>query len=341
MSQLRVLEVVTALIFMFYAAALLSSGLVEWLSNIVKKRAKYLLRGIAALVQGTTATTELGSLKPTLVRSGSIGAEKRLYRCALRPATLDPSATTAPSSVTRGVTPAEIMSHPLVRALAQSDAGRTITRLPSYLPSSVFADSLLASLGLGRKSSLAEVYSAIAELDEGDLKAALSALLETTGDDVREFGMAIERWYAQAMDRVSGAYKRWSRRWLVVIGVLLAGTMHLDAVGLAKDLWSDETARTALVTALDEAPDCSAEKDADEKAACIDEVVAALAGAGPPIGPQAWKETPGDAEEWLSLLLGLLLTGSAAALGGPFWFDALGRLNSLRNAGPRPSEPVS
>ena len=44
-----------ALIFMFYTAALISSGLVEWLANIVKKRAKYLLRGIQALLQGTTA----------------------------------------------------------------------------------------------------------------------------------------------------------------------------------------------------------------------------------------------------------------------------------------------
>jgi hypothetical protein len=35
MSQLRVLEVVTALVFIFYAAALISSGLVEWLANIL------------------------------------------------------------------------------------------------------------------------------------------------------------------------------------------------------------------------------------------------------------------------------------------------------------------
>ena len=80
MSQLRVLEVLTALIFMFYAAALISSGLVEWLANIVKKRAKYLLRGIHALLQGTKAPADLGSLKPTLVQPSSVDTEKTLYR---------------------------------------------------------------------------------------------------------------------------------------------------------------------------------------------------------------------------------------------------------------------
>ena len=106
------------------------------------------------------------------------------------------------------------MSHPLVRAFAQSDASGKITRLPSYLSSGMFADSLLDSLGLGRKSTLDEVRAAISALEEGDLKKALNALLKAHGNDVQEFGKAIERWYDHAMDRVSGAYKRWSRRWL-------------------------------------------------------------------------------------------------------------------------------
>jgi hypothetical protein len=340
MSQLRVLEVVTALVFMFYAAALVSSGLVEWLANIVKKRAKYLLRGIAGLLEKSTARADLRPLKPTLVRFGSVGDEKALYRGALRPA-VPAQAPQAPQPVQpvakSAVTPAEIMSHPLVLALAQSDTDGTITRLPSYLSSGVFADSLLDLLGLGRNSSAAQVRAAIEGLDSGDLEKALSALLRAHGAEAEEFGRAIERWYDQAMDRVSGAYKRWSRRWLVVIALLIAFGMHLDAVGLAKNLWSDDTARAALVAAIDEAPDCTSKKDAEAEAECIDEVVEALASEGPPIGPQAWQATPDDLEHWLLLVLGLVLTGSAAALGAPFWFDALGRLNSLRNTGPKPA----
>ena len=344
MSQLRVIEVITALVFMFYAAALLSSGLVEWLANLFKKRAKYLLRGIDALLKDRKATAELGSWQPTLVQASSISAEKTLYKNALQPAAPAQGAAAAPDDRNPQAKPtsADIMSHPLVRALAQSDADGQITRLPSYLSSKVFADSLLDILKVGRKSTLAEMTAAIDGLAEGDLKQALAALLKAHGDDVKEFTKAVEQWYDHAMDRVSGAYKRWSRRWLIVIAIMITAVMHLDAVGLAKELWSDETSRVALVNAIDEAPDCNEKTDAEEKATCIDEVVAALSVGGPPIGPQAWLDDgPDDPEQLMLLILGLLLTGSAAALGAPFWFDALGRLNSLRNTGPKPPKQSS
>jgi hypothetical protein len=354
MSQLRVIEVVTALVFMFYAAALISSGLVEWLANVVKKRAKYLLRGINGLLEGSKpAAGDLGSVGPT-VAPKSPGPERKLYAKALA----STSSTTALAQDTV-LTAADVMSHPLVRPLAQSDASRTITRLPSYLSSEVFTDSLLDLLGIGRNSSATEITAAITKLKDGDLKQALQALLKRHEGDVKEFGKAVERWYDHAMDRVSGAYKRWSRRWLIVVGLLIAVVMHLDAVGLAKDLWSDETSRAALIKAIDAAPECTASTDgasttdqassgetesdettgddeATKRAECIDKVVATLSGEGPPIGPQAWGESPEGLDGWLLLILGLLLTGSAAALGAPFWFDALGKLNSLRNAGPKP-----
>jgi hypothetical protein len=41
---------------------------------------------------------------------------------------------------------------------------------------------------------------------------------------------------------------------------------------------------------------------------------------------------------WLTKLLGLLLTGAAAAQGAPFWFDILKRLVNLRSSGTNPSE---
>ena len=38
---------------------------------------------------------------------------------------------------------------------------------------------------------------------------------------------------------------------------------------------------------------------------------------------------------WLIKLLGLLITVLALSLGAPFWFDALTKLGSLRQAGPK------
>jgi hypothetical protein len=82
---------------------------------------------------------------------------------------------------------------------------------------------------------------------------------------------------------------------------------------------------------------------------CVRQVVAELDEVGLPIGwpsgcplePAACVDDrdPGtvpDAGDWLSVLAGLALTTLAAGVGAPFWFDAIGRLTSLRNTGRRP-----
>jgi hypothetical protein len=50
MTDSAVLDTILGLIFLFYALALLCGGLVEMIANWVKKRAKYLLRGIRDLL---------------------------------------------------------------------------------------------------------------------------------------------------------------------------------------------------------------------------------------------------------------------------------------------------
>ena len=55
MTDSAVLDTVLGLIFLFYALALLCSGLVEMIANWVKKRAKYLLRGIRDLLDDMPA----------------------------------------------------------------------------------------------------------------------------------------------------------------------------------------------------------------------------------------------------------------------------------------------
>jgi hypothetical protein len=66
---------------------------------------------------------------------------------------------------------------------------------------------------------------------------------------------------------------------------------------------------------------------------------------GVPIGEKCW--VPVDAPEggiprdWsygLSKILGLLISGCAACLGAPFWFDVLKKLTNVRSAGKNPAE---
>jgi len=57
MTDSAVLDTILGLIAIFYALALLCSGLVEMIANWVKKRAKYLLRGLPDLLEKTTLPT--------------------------------------------------------------------------------------------------------------------------------------------------------------------------------------------------------------------------------------------------------------------------------------------
>ena len=55
MTDSAVIDTVLGLIFLFYALAIVCGGLVEMIANWVKKRAKYLLRGIRDLLDDVPA----------------------------------------------------------------------------------------------------------------------------------------------------------------------------------------------------------------------------------------------------------------------------------------------
>ena len=58
MTDSAVFNTILGLIAVFYALALLCSGLVEMISNWVKKRAKYLLRGLRDLLEEAVPADE-------------------------------------------------------------------------------------------------------------------------------------------------------------------------------------------------------------------------------------------------------------------------------------------
>ena len=54
MLNSSVFETVFGLTFIFYAVAVICSGMVEAWANLMKKRSKYLLRGLRDLLDGTS-----------------------------------------------------------------------------------------------------------------------------------------------------------------------------------------------------------------------------------------------------------------------------------------------
>jgi hypothetical protein len=152
------------------------------------------------------------------------------------------------------------------------------------------------------------------------------------------------------MDRVSVWYKRYVHRIILVISIVLVACLNVDSINIAQVLWRLPTERLAVATAAarQAGPGDGAGQNADQVVRSISALKLPL-GWTPPhittVSPAGAKSVvvstdpqhvPLGAASWLIKLLGLLLTVLALSLGAPFWFDALTRLASLRQSGPKP-----
>ena len=182
-------------------------------------------------------------------------------------------------------------------------------------------------------------------------KPLLRMMTDAEGDRDK-FRRSLEHWYDDTMDRVSGWYKRYVQRIILVISIVLVASLNVDSINIAQVLWRLPTERAAVAAAAAKqaGSGSSASQNADEVVRSISALKLPL-GWTPPhvtrVSPAGVKtvvvstdpqHVPLDAASWLIKLLGLLITVLALSLGAPFWFDALTKLGSLRQAGPKPAK---
>ena len=117
-------------------------------------------------------------------------------------------------------------------------------------------------------------------------------------------------------------------------------------------LWTDPAARQAAVTAAQHYMDTHPNAAADDIRAQMKAAKEEMSQFPMPIG---WTDPDGKKSPWqvfhdritnLNLsdiwtLIGWLITGLAASLGAPFWFDTLKDLLGLRNTGPKPARAAA
>lgn len=349
--QSAVIDTFIGLAFLFFLVAVFSSAIVEFIGNLFRKRAKYLLRTLRDMLEGTTPASADGGLKARVDRSvGNGGSERALYRDALTPRDDDHRTTI------------RVMAHPLVEALKQTNERGEVTRNPSYVPATTFAVALLDVLLPGPRGddALAQLRARVTSADAGlpsSLQDALTSLIDSARGDLDAFMAGLEHWYDAQMERVSGSYKRWAKRWIIVFSLTAAVFLHVDAIGVGLTLYQDEPLRKAVVAAATNGTLCeepagssdtgTAGPTPEQTRACVDAQLTELGATGLPVGTQRWKpEFNGDwrtgdgangFQHWAYLLLGLAITAWAAAFGAPFWFDALNKLGTLRNSGGKPT----
>jgi hypothetical protein len=186
---------------------LLCSGIVEMIANWVKKRAKYLLRGIRDLLDDVVPVDVMAADKarlqqmPTTAQTILLNPvlEKQRYDARLKAPVPTPphasvsagdDAATYEQPVLRdNITLADVMGHPLVQPFRHATSLGKPTRNPSYLPSSVFARTMVDLLTPGStEPSLADIEAGVRALQNSPkLQQSLSSLLKAAKGEFDSF----------------------------------------------------------------------------------------------------------------------------------------------------------
>ena len=205
------LEVGIGLSFIFFLSSLVLASIHEMIETVFKARGRYLFDGICELFNDPLST----------VAVGGESVAKTIYQ------------------------------HPLIRGLMRGDVGKPNFRkhLPSYLPTRSFALALVDQVAQGKladRSSRGSVPAAatpvqqLRMLVEGiqneQVRTALIHAIDTAGGDIDAVTANLETWFDNAMDRVSGWYKRRSQRIIFALGLGTALLLNVNTITVAQSL---------------------------------------------------------------------------------------------------------
>jgi hypothetical protein len=221
---------------------------------------------------------------------------------------------------------ARLYQHPLIQSLSPPNSK------PSYIPSRTFALALLdliAPATMDGNRTLADLKAGMVNLPE-PLQRTLTNLLDEAQHDVERLKTQIEIWFNNGMDRASGWYKRKTQWIQFFLGLSLVILLNIDSVHIGRTLFAvNSPLRASLV---ESAKSFVAQPGGTNRP--MKDVVEAISTASLPIG---WSELP-RRDQWLTMILGWLITAFAVSLGAPFWFDLLNKFVNIRASGKAPEE---
>ena len=181
---------------------------------------------------------------------------------------------------------------------------------PSYVPAQSFTLALLERLKDGSQAPLfTQIERGVAGIPGGPVKQTLQTFVTQAAGDMEKLKTQIATWFDDAMDRVSGVYKRHSQAWMFVIGLAVAVLLNVDSINIAATLWNDPAKRDIVVAAA-------------QKYAASEEAKAAVAQAG----AKSDEQQAADAEK-AAKQLAEVANNQLAALPLPIgWDDMLRKI---------------
>lgn len=134
--------------------------------------------------------------------------------------------------------------------------GALLERLELTIPlNSDFLDSRVdihGPRGADGRGDPAERYIEMCRANElvpHPLETRIVTLLRDADSDLDEFRGGLRRWYAEAMARVTGRFKRTALVWVFVVALIICGLFNLNAINLFNALMKSPELRAAGVNA--------------------------------------------------------------------------------------------
>jgi len=280
----------------------------------------------------------------------------------LRSATLDAGLRKMLNDPTLTGLAKDVLAHAAVNPLSPGAPDNKLdSKRPAYIEPAHFAAALTDVLKLPDKvqQTTAAMDAALAGVTDEQLKQFLGGLLARAKGDAEQFRSGVAAWFDSAMDRVSGGYKRKVQLMNFVLALALAGTMNVDALTIAQQLWVQpglsgsiaEQVRNAVPPVAAPAQDtgdsaADAEAARQARAQATQAMYDSLYGVWSKSLPFGWANLhlPGGSDRPLAILLlvcGWIISASATLFGAPFWFDTLQKLARIRSTGPSPREAAA
>ncbi|MEZ4986206.1 MAG: hypothetical protein R2795_14400 [Saprospiraceae bacterium] len=218
---------------------------------------------------------------------------------------------------------------------------------PSYMDSSTFQSILFDIILKGE--GVDKLKDKIDVLPDEDLKNVLNQLLRDADNELDKFKGNIEKWYDDVMDRASGWYKRYTQKILIGVGIFIALVFNADTFTIYQKLGNDPQTLQQLVnmaenyasTSNELAPNALSPNFETSLSNLQNMIEGELNTVRTPLG-LGWSDAQFaefesyEAYDWLTKVLGYLVTALAISLGAPFWFDLLRKIVNIRASGAKP-----
>ena len=234
----------------------------------------------------------------------------------------------------------DFYGHPLIAGLTQEG------KKPSYIPSHTFSSVLMDIVAPGKSAvsgfTINELQDTVSRISNDRVKKSLLVFLNSAENNVHKVRESIENWFDDAMQRVSGWYKRKIQLIILILALGVTVLFNADTFMIANSLFRDDILRNAVVSAVEDAVKKPVEENKETPLTKMKQLQEELEQFSLPVG---WSMAAGDFRgiprgvgSWVTKVFGLLFTAIAVSLGAPFWFDVLNKIVNLRSSGDRPAK---